>query len=277
MRRTTIFAMFVLDLAACSVRTQHHSEAGREFAQRLCAIQNNCNCVEDFQITEDIIIPDCETRVEREFAESEQRALDAGLVYDPECMEVFLEKIDALGDCGLNGLHYGPCVVYGGNREEGEPCEVFDVYPLMSSCRAGLGCADGICKDSALPILPLGAICSTEQADLPTGSLGRCDEGLLCDSLYTRRCEPTMYDPAPPGGECTFPYECLDDYFCRPQGEDLEPSEERPGVCVERTPLDEPCTLAYECEWYCNVGRCWQPQPALCYMLDSWSASREWY
>jgi hypothetical protein len=226
---------------------------------------------------EDVIIPDCEDRVEREFAESERRALDAGLVHDPECMEAFLEKIDALGDCGFHDLDYGSCAVYGGNRDVGEPCEVFDVMPRMSSCRAGLGCPDGLCRDPDLPILPLGAVCSTEQADLPTGWLGRCDEGLYCDSQDTRTCVPSTYDPAPLGGECTLPYECLDDNICKPLGNDLQPSEERPGVCVERTPVGAPCTLVYECEWYCEAGRCQQPQPSLCYALYNWWASRELY
>lgn len=277
MTRATIAATFALGLSACSVRTEHYSEAGHEFAQRLCAVQSRCNCTEDIIITEDVMIPDCEKEVEREFSESERRALDAGLIFDPECMETFLEKIDALGECGLQDLDPGSCVVYSANGDVGDPCEIFDVLPLMSTCRAGLGCPDGLCRDPELPILSQGSLCSTEQADLPTGWLGQCDEGLYCDSRDSRTCLPSTYEPAPLGGECTLPYECLDYNICKPQGDELEPSEERPGVCVERTPVGEPCTLAYECEWYCESGRCKQPQPSLCYTLYNWSASREVY
>jgi hypothetical protein len=260
-----------LSFVACSDRPQSHSDAGRRFAEHLCAVQDGCGCADD------LIISNCETEVEHEFAESEHKALNAGLVYDTECEAVFLENIDALGACGMAYIDYGPaCPVYGANHDVGEPCETFALIPGMYGCRVGLECFQGICRDLENPaILPQGEICSVEQATLPTPWLGTCDEGLQCDSLDTRMCIPSTSDPAPLGGECTHPYECLDGNICKPQGDDLQPSEDRPGICVERTPPGEPCTLAYECDRFCAAGRCEIPPPVLCDALRDWWALRD--
>lgn len=265
MRRTIFIAAFAVGFGSCSARTQHYSDPAREFARRLCSIQYDCDC------SENVVIPDCENRVEHEFVESERHALDAGLVYDAECMAAFLADIDELGTCGVEYPDFDPCAVYGGDQDVGEPCEVLDTIPLMYSCRVNLACIDGVCRDLENPILSLGAICSTEQGDVPTGWLGRCDEGLRCDSQDTRACVPVMPESWPPlGGECTIWYGCTDDNICRPQGDDPQPSEERPGVCVEQTPSGEPCTLVYECDRICEDGICQVPPPALCDILRNW-------
>jgi hypothetical protein len=272
MLRLIILATFVVGFASCSARTQSYSEAGREFARRLCAIQNDCGCADD------VIIPDCEAQVEQEFTESERRALEDGLVYDAECMEVFLERIDELGACGVEYPEPGPpCAVYGGDADVGDPCEVFDTMPIMSGCRIDLACIDGTCTDLENQAkLPLGAICSADQHIVPTGNLGECDEGLRCDSADTRACvAATPIPQAPLGEECVQPYGCVDDGICRPQVSDPAPSEERPGICVERTPPGDPCTLVYECDRICEAGRCQEAPPVLCDILRNWWVSRE--
>lgn len=270
MRRISFaHTVLALGIASCSARTETHSDAGHELAQRLCAVQSNCNCADE------LIIPACEERVEREFAENERKALNAGLVYHPSCMEDLLEYIDAVGTCESVYPGYGPlCPVYSADVDVGEPCEVFDMFPEMVSCRFGLGCGDGLCRDN--PILPLGAICSEEQADVPTGWLGHCGEGLHCDSQDTRTCVPVTPIPqALLGEECVHYYGCIDGNICRPQGDDPEPSEDRPGACVERTPPGERCTLVYECDRICENGFCQVPPPAVCEALRSWWELRE--
>lgn len=271
MSRIPTVIVLVTQLAACSARTETHSEAGREFALLFCAAQERCDCADD------AIILDCEARVEREFAESERKARAAGLTYDPECMATFLDYIDELGTCAMEYPEpYTTCAVYGAEKDVGEPCEIFDLMPVMYDCRIGLACIDGICRDLFNPVLPEGAVCSTEQHHVPTGWLGRCDEGLRCDSLDTRTCVPDVPEPlAALGEECSAWYLCAGDNICRPQGDDLEPSEERPGICVERTPPGEPCTLVYECDRICEDGRCQIAPPAVCEHTVRWSTLRE--
>lgn len=271
MRRFTLVThVALLTCIACSIRTQSRSEAGREFAVRLCAVQNECNCAED------LLIPDCEDRVEQGFAKSESKAKAADLVFDPACMESFLDFVDDLGTCEVTDPRYGAlCPVYVGDGGVGESCEVFDIFPRMQHCRLGLSCIEDVCRDLENPtLLPAGAICAAEQSILPTSWLGTCDEGLQCDSLDTRTCIPVMDPLAALGEECTVPY-CLDNAICRPQGDDLEPSEERPGICVERTPPGEPCTVAYECDRICEDGLCQVPPPVLCEALGSWWTPHE--
>jgi hypothetical protein len=233
-------------------------------------VQNECNCAED------LLIPDCEERVEREFAENERKAVAAGLVYDSACMEDLLGRIDELGICERSYPDFGPlCAVYGADNDVGEPCEIFDLFPMMYGCRLDLTCIDGACAEIP-PRLPQGAICSEDQSFVPTGDLGQCDQGLQCDSLDTRTCVPVPTIPhAPLGEECTTYFGCVDDNICRPQGDDPEPTEERPGICVERTPAGAPCTLVYECDWLCENGYCQVPPLPLCEALRQWWEYRE--
>lgn len=273
MTRDILATVIMTGLVACSDRTDLHSDAGREFALHLCAIQHDCDCAED------LIIPDCENRVEREFAESEHEAIRAGSSYDADCMESFIARIDGIGACGTSYPESeAPCPVYHGGAELGEPCDIYDLMPAMHDCRVGLDCINGTCRDPNNPtILGQGDICAVEAGVLPTRWLGTCEEGLSCDSLNTRTCVPSTSTPAPLGGACSHPYECLDDGICRPQGEDLQPSEERPGTCVQRTPPGEPCTLTYECDRICEAGRCQVPPPVLCETLSDWWRLRELY
>lgn len=272
MRRICSHAALLLGIASCSDRTRTNIEAGREFALRLCAAQNECNCAED------LLIPNCEDRVEREFTENAHKALSAGLVYNSACMEDLLERIDMFATCETDYPHFGPlCPVYGADDDVGEPCQIFDVFPAMYNCRFGLSCVDGLCAEpDDQPKLPQGAICSEDQSISPTGNLGECDEGLRCDSVDTRTCVPiTLIPQAPLGGECTEYSRCVDDNICRPQGDDLEPSEERPGTCVERTPPGEPCSLVYECDRICENGFCQVPPPGVCDIVRQWSELHE--
>ena len=273
MLRVIIVAASILGLASCTDRTETHSDAGRDFARHLCTIQNGCNC------DDETLIPSCENRVEREFAESERKAVRGGLNFDPECMEEFLQDIDGLQDCGLEYFDdEPPCPVYHADADVDDPCEVYDAMPRMNDCRVGLVCIQGTCRDPENPaILPQGAMCTTVAGPVPTPYLGTCDAGLQCDTLDTLTCIPATSDPAPLGGACTHALECLDGNICRPQGDDLEPSDERPGVCVERTPPGEPCTLTYECDRTCDAGICQVPPPVLCEALRYWSWLREFF
>jgi len=252
--------------AACTDRTQPSSDLGRRFAQHLCAIQAECGC------DEDLLIPNCEARVERELLESERRALAAGLELDEACVEETLEYIDALTSCDPSPVIPG-CPVYTARAEVGEACEVFDVVPWISDCRTGLSCIRGTCRDLLnLHILYEGELCSDTQADRATGELGECAIGLVCDSEETRTCVPSPHwPPVPTGGECPTLISCVEESYCHT--EDVEhPSEESPGICTLRTPEGQACTHPLECTTRCTDGFCEARPPRLCELLDEWWA-----
>jgi hypothetical protein len=148
--------------SACTDRTQPSSAVGRRLAEHLCPIQATCGC------DEELLIPSCEARVEREFIASEREALAAGLEFDESCVAPALEDIDSLATCDRPSL--GPsCPVYTARAEVGEPCEIFDHVPWMTHCNAGLSCIQGKCKDLDNPhLLYEGEVCSETQANLPT-------------------------------------------------------------------------------------------------------------
>lgn len=270
MLRAFIRFSLVVGIASCGVRTPTpHGEVGREVALRVCALQDQCDC------SAGALISDCQERVEREFAEDERKALDAGLVFSRSCLDGWLEWLDALGTCERSYPEHEPlCPIYGNDHDVGEACELFDVSPMMYGCRPDLSCIDGSCTDFAnRPRLPEGAICSVDQHIVPTGDLGECAEGLQCDSADTRTCIRVPASPkAPLGEECSSPFGCEDDGICRPQADDVEPTDERPGTCVERTPPGEPCTLVYECDRICEDGLCQVTPVAACEVSTGWSA-----
>lgn len=271
MRSAIILALAFLAVLApsCTDRTRPDSELGRRLAEHLCPVQAACSCEEE-------LIPDCEARVVREFLATERRAIDAGLELDEACFEETLERIDTLAACGRRAPDPGSsCPTYTAHAEVGEPCEIYDFVPWVTECRAGLYCNQGTCHDLVNPhLLYEGEICSETQGDYPTGDLGKCAEGLDCDSSDTRRCVPSPYwPPVPTGGVCTA-LNCVDESYCR--AEDPEgPSEESPGICTPRTPEGQPCTHPLECTFRCTDGLCETPAPDLCDWLQAWWA-REW-
>jgi hypothetical protein len=253
--------------SACTDRTQPSSEVGRRLAEHLCPIQATCGC------DEELLIPSCEARVEREFIASEREALAAGLDFDESCVDFTLAAIDSLATCGRPSL--GPsCPVYTAHAEVGEACEIIDHVPVISHCRAGLTCIQGKCKDLDNPhLLYEGEVCSETQANLPTGDLGRCVEGLTCDSNDTRTCVPSLYwPPVPVGGVCTHPFICVDGSYCRPN--DLDdpdaPNEGSPGICTLKAAEGQPCSYVLECELRCLDGFCEHWPPFLCGVLGGW-------
>ncbi|MCX4240860.1 hypothetical protein [Paraliomyxa miuraensis] len=260
---------------ACSDRTQLHSDVGQQIALQLCSIQTECGCAEEH------LIPDCEAWVEHEIAETERKAIAHGLELDEDCLHLLLDGIDALATCGVHSP-WGwelRCPVYGRNAAAGETCEMFDYLPLMTDCLPGLRCVEGVCRDPDHPILGEGEICSDTQSSIPTGWLGRCAEGLMCDSRNTRTCVPQS-PPSPriPDGQtCTVAFECEEGSYCRPPEGEYDVSEEVPGICREFTPDGEPCMVLYECSGRCVDGYCEISPPFLCELLEEWVAAREFY
>lgn len=274
MRSPIVFVLAFLAVLApsCTDRTRPDSEHGRRLAEHLCAVQAACDC------DEELIIPDCEARVLREFLVTEQRALDAGIERDEACFEEMLAAIDDLASC-LPASEDGEasCRVYTAHADVGEPCQIYDFVPFMTECRAGLYCDNGFCRGPITPhILHEGEICTETQGLRPTGDLGRCAEGLDCDSVDTRTCIPSPYWPPISTGEvCASLTPCVPESYCRTAEPEELPSEENPGICTLRKPEGQPCTHLFECTTVCTDGFCWTPPPGLCGTLDAWWA-REW-
>lgn len=262
-------AVLVALAPSCADRTHPYSERGRRLAEHLCAVQAACDC------DEELLIPDCEAQVMREFLVTERRALDAGIELDETCFEEMLDYIDGFVSCLPDSEGPGlPCRVYTGQADEGEPCQTYDYFPYMMGCRPDLHCDDGFCRGPVTPhILYEGEICSETQGLRPTGDLGECAEGLDCDITDTRTCIPSPYWPPIPTGEvCASLTPCVPESYCRtPEAEEL-PSEENPGICTPRTPEGQPCTHLFECTTACTDGICWTPPPRLCGTLEAWWA-----
>ena len=266
-----VLALLAVLAPSCTDRTRPDSELGRRLAEHLCSIQATCGC------NEELIIPDCEARVVREFLATERRALEAGLELDEACFEKHIERLDTLAACGRPPPDPGLlCPTYTAHAEVGEACEIYDFVPWVTECRAGLHCNQGTCRDLANPhLLYEGEICSETQADRPTGNLGECAEGLDCDSEATRTCVPSPYWPPIPTGEvCDSPTLCVPESYCRTP-EPYVPSEDNAGVCTPRTPEGQPCTHVAECTTRCIDGVCETLPPRLCGTLEAWWA-REW-
>ncbi|MCX4240861.1 hypothetical protein [Paraliomyxa miuraensis] len=257
---------------SCSDRARLQSDVGRQIALHLCSIQTECGC------TEEQLIPDCEAWIEREVAENERKAIAHGFELDEDCLQQLLDGIDEFATCGVPAGWGTMCPVYGRGAVAGESCETFDYLPLMTDCLPGLRCVEGVCRDPYHPILGAGEICSDTQSSVPTGWLGRCDEGLQCDSRNTRTCIPYMPPtPIPDGQTCTVAFECEEGSYCRPPEGEYDVSEDVPGVCAEFTPDGEPCTVLYDCRGRCIDGYCEIVPPFLCSVLEDWVFGRELY
>lgn len=268
MRSTIIYALACLAVLApsCTDRTPQHSELGRRLAEHLCPIQASCGC------DEELLIPDCEARVAHELLLTERQALEAGLELDEACFEKVLEQIDTYAACDRPAPDPGgSCPVYTAHAEVGEPCKIYDFLPWVSECRAGLYCRQDTCHDLVNPhLLYEGEICSETQARFPTGTLGECVEGFVCDSNETRKCIPSRYwPPVATGGVCTSPVSCVDESYCH-TGDPEGPSEELPGICMIRTPEGQPCDNLLECTTICTDGVCETLPPLLCDALQGW-------
>ncbi|MEX1366491.1 MAG: hypothetical protein AB1Z98_25430 [Nannocystaceae bacterium] len=265
-------AVVAVGLGACHERPSLHSEVGERVAEALCTIQDTCGCETER------LIPSCEREVEREIGRNERRAIDAGLVLDEHCLELFMENIAALGSCAPTiEWSSAQCSVYHGDERAGESCTYYELYPLMTNCRQGLACRDGVCRDLGAPAtLQEGEVCSETPGGVPSGLLGECAEGLVCDSQDTRTCVPQQVVPqVTEGDECSASYVCEPGTYCRPTNGATEVSEQSPGICTRRTEPGQPCTLPYECERFCEQGRCQVPPPVLCEVLSGWAAARE--
>jgi hypothetical protein len=262
--RLLLLPLLLACASACTDRTHPHSELGHQLALHLCPVHDQCGCEEE------LLIPNCEVRVEQEFLATERRALDAGLELDSACFADVLDDVGRLEACDRTFL--GPlCPVYTAHADEGEPCEIYDAFPWMSECRANLSCIRGFCRNLYDPtILDEGDICSDTQSDRATGYLGECADGFLCDSEDTRSCVPDPHWPlVPTGGVCTSPIACVDESYCHtddPEG----PTEESPGTCKLRTPEGLPCDNLLECTTMCTDGICETQPPRMCEALEAW-------
>jgi hypothetical protein len=267
--RSLLLPLLLACASACTDRTHPHSELGHDFAAHFCPVHDQCGCEEEIPTP----IPSCETRVEQEFLASERRALAAGLELDPACFADVLDDIETFTACGRpSGGPY--CPVYTAHADEGASCEIYDFWPWMTDCRAGLRCVQGFCRNIDDPIiLHEGEICSDTQADRATGWLGRCADGFVCDSEDTRTCVPNPYwPPVPTGGVCTTPFICMDESYCHTDDPEEGPSEEHPGVCTIKTLPGQPCDNLVECTAFCTDGICEAPRPMMCEAVQAWWA-----
>lgn len=272
--------------AACAGRASEHSDAGKLIAEHLCPVQADCGCPDEH------LIQDCEARVERHFAEKEREAVEIGLTFDAGCLQAFLDQIDEAGTCASQQYSIPqderppPCPVYGGDRGVDEACEVREYLPLITDCRAGLTCSEGVCRDFVnLPTLMEGELCSESGID-STLPLGVCAGGLQCDP-DSRTCVATPI-PLPTGSVCTATAACGPAGYCRTESPEDFPSEDSPGRCQPRTTMPgEPCEYANECEMFfcaqacgsadtfCVENTCLVPPPALCRLLSDWFAEED--
>jgi len=270
--RSALFLLSSFTILACTRAPTTHSELAQQFAERLCPIQDSCDC------DPAVLIPSCEQEVIGELTTNERRALDAGLMLDEACLEAFLSGFESLDSCEPNRQRStADCPVYYGTADVGDPCIVYEVYPWMTDCRQGLECRLGACRDLVNPLpLELGDLCSASQSVVSTGFLGECISGLRCDSYGTQTC---VVDDLPPpvslGGECTFTRPCEQGLLCRPPEGAMDVSEDAPGTCTAFGSAGDPCTLVYECDWICEDGRCQPVPPALCGILEDWVSARE--
>jgi hypothetical protein len=160
-------------------------------------------------------------------------AKDAGMTFDAECVERWLEDYAAIGCDGWARLHrrlgenytVDACQPYYGTVPEDEdPC--FDVVGIeLSTCGRDLECIDETCRaiepsgcqcpegttcenggppePECVPILAVGDICFSADGTQPGMCAldSYCDfQGMLVDSF----CVPTPL----PGGACEGPWQC---------------------------------------------------------------------
>lgn len=277
-RRCIRVAVLCSFLTACTDRTFVSSDLGRELAERLCPIQDTCDCEME------LLISNCETRIERDVAMGEARSRERGLTLNKECTRSFLNFVESLGACDASYDHdIDPyCAAYTGSRDIGESCMVYGWFPLMSDCRRDLTCVEGTCWNLGNPLLE-GEICAEPGATIPSSMLGRCSEGLECDVQDSRTCISIPPAPPPPpktpiGEACVRRSECVDGAYCRPNDGRVESLERGPGTCTPFTSDGEPCTYLTECANFCVDGGCviLPPNPpVLCGFLDEWWLSRE--
>jgi len=269
--RSALLLLSSFTILACTRAPTTHSELARQFAERLCPVQDSCDC------DPAVLIPDCEQEVIGELTTNERRALDAGLMLDEACLEAFLFDLETLDSCEPNKLwSSADCSVYYGTAEIGDPCRFYEFYPSMNDCRQGLVCRLGACRDLENPLpLELGELCSASQSVVPTGFLGECISGLRCDSYGTQTCVVDDPPPVSLGGECTFTRPCELGLLCRPPDGAMSVSEDAPGTCTDFGSAGDPCTLVHECDWICKDGRCQPRPPALCGILEGWVSARE--
>ncbi len=197
-----LLATVVIGAVACADREPRESLVGQQAADRLCPIQAECDCEED------LLIPECEATVTREIGRTEQRAIENGLVLDEACLGEFLARLTELGSCGPATPAEGPsltCAVYSGTAEEGEPCEFYDLFPVMVNCRPGLECKQDICstQDGFAPPpagVPVGEECGFGNA---------CAEGGHCQRDYDDIDSIGLcVENTAVGQPCSLPHEC---------------------------------------------------------------------
>lgn len=271
-RSAVLFGLVVGCTRDPSPAVEERSEFAMEFARRFCAVQTNCPCDDAAPL------PDCERFVESVVSKREATAKRNGLVYDEECAQEALARVDWLGTCEADPQDQPggpPCPVYTKHRDVGEECTGYSGTPLMSDCRAGLECLSlhGVCFDLDDPrFLSLGEMCSGPST-VP-GHPEECGPGLICDLFGTGKCV-ALPPIVATGGTCTSELACAPGDYCRGQTPDDLPSTEAPGVCTPATtPLNAACEHFLECEEYwCIDGICFSGDAPLCFALDSIAAT----
>lgn len=184
----------------------------------------------------DLLISECEATVTREIGRNERRAVENGLELDTMCLDEFTSRLSELGSCGEVVLADGPA----------ETCAVYS----------------GTAEE--------GEPCQFYDYFPP---MTDCRPGLECKQNECRTRDG--FEPPPPGAaigeECGLGNACAEGSYCQREYDDPDSL----GVCVEHTPIGQPCSLPYECPLYCEEGIC-QPLPmGLCHALEYWWLARD--
>lgn len=244
----------------CTSRVEPEDEVAGAFAKALCGLDGGCECSQS--------ISACTASVEEQVRQWEREATAAGLTLDRDCMERFLGAVGGLGACGPSVDALLECPVYSGGRAEGEACERYGFYPLMTECGEGLDCDRGVCRnpDDRQP-LGAGEVCTDVVGVLALGFDGRCRDDLRCDIEDSLTCVAAVLA----GDSCEAGGICQVGHFCKTDDPATPPTPASAGVCTPSdTPPGAPCEHLWECATICDPQRgvCQERQPGLCTVLD---------
>lgn len=157
-----LLRVFLACTSACVDRTHPHSDLGHQLALHLCPVHDQCGCEAE------LLIPDCEARVERELVATERRALEAGLE---------LDQAGFLGECAEGLL----C-----DSDDTRTCVPSPYWPLVptgGACTSPISCVnESYCHtdDPEGPSEEVPGICTVRTPE------GRpCDNLLECTTICT--------------------------------------------------------------------------------------------
>ncbi len=245
------------------------ADAGDILEQAYCERMLDCQCDRGRRFD---TIADCRSWIDEQIAQLESEANGAGLTYDPTCIGLTVDRLDALAcaptfDSDDDDECVRPCYPLHGEVLAGQPCDRSSDY---SNCAQGLDCQVDECDDEGNCVGrctdPCFGTCGRDcgedaQCDNDSGNckprpgLGDecfsndCASGFVCeyDDIGDGRCirVPEL------GDDCTTTGTCADGLRCEFDNMTGE------GTCIGPSELGEPCTGHSQCEsGFCPAGFC---------------------